>query len=399
MRLFSVLASGLLILTMSACAPSRGGTHSDTDRPLFLGDLDKKINEIYSKENEINFDPCDFKSRDRISEVARTLEQKRGEIENLTKSQPTLPNENTMSFGKFIFINDVDIKPGEDKWQSDSYSWNDVISFYDKIKDRPVDKNWATLNRFVRGIVLNDENRIVYLGFGGLSRDAGPKLDAVQEKIQVCLLDTTCINPNLSLEQNSFLSTNRAFGYYIGVLESAQFSQTEKRTTLEKFLKRIKRENSKYAFQVNPVARVEGNTLVIPMDLSALSEAASHFIEILEKAWNVDGEKSVKIEEVNRPISSYLLKVQDIIGGRAFVSAGDGGTINIFNYGRLKTATHEFGHVIGLPDEYYTTWDSSKCGYSDTYNFGNLMSDSSGGAVLPAHWQRIKMNYWNHPSK
>jgi hypothetical protein len=132
------------------------------------------------------------------------------------------------------------------------------------------------------------------------------------------------------------------------------------------------------------------------MDLSILGGAASRFIEIIEKAWNVDGEKTVRIEAKTRPAPSYLLNVSDILGGRAFVGHAEGGSMQLFNYSRLKTAAHEFGHVMGLKDEYYTTWNSSNCSYSDEGNAGNLMSDSFTGKVLPAHWQEIKKNYWKH---
>lgn len=68
--------------------------------------------------------------------------------------------------------------------------------------------------------------------------------------------------------------------------------------------------------------------------------------------------------------------------------------MQLFNFSRLKTAIHEFGHVIGLTDEYYTSWDTTKCSYVDEYNGGNLMSDSFTGKVLPEHWQLIKKTYW-----
>jgi hypothetical protein len=172
----------LLVITTIACSPARNRNKetpkpvTDAPRPLYLGDLDAKMGEIYSNENEVNFDPCDLKNRTRIFEVARVLEEKRLEIENFIMSSPAEPDQQYVDFGKIKFVDDTNAKVGDDKWLLDSYSWTDVFSYYDQIKTWPVDENWVYLNRFARAFVLNDQERILILGFGGFSRDAGPKL-------------------------------------------------------------------------------------------------------------------------------------------------------------------------------------------------------------------------------
>ncbi len=50
--------------------------------------------------------------------------------------------------------------------------------------------------------------------------------------------------------------------------------------------------------------------------------------------------------------------------------------------------------LIGLRDEYFTTWNPDTCSYIQEYNLGNIMSDSGSGKILPEHWQAIKKNYW-----
>jgi hypothetical protein len=396
--LFSTLTICLLLNATIACNPhSKNETRNeipDSPRPLYLGALDEKLSEIYSKEYESNFDPCDFKNRDRIFEVARALEEKRNEIESFVKSLPTSPNQELKNFGRFKLIDDTNNLAGENKWSTYNYAWTDVFSYYDQIKNSPIDKNWVSLNKFARGFVPNDEGRIINLRFGGLSRSAGPKFEAILIKVQNCINDESCIDPKLDDTQKTFLNTNLAFNYYNEILSSPTASQTDKRNILQRFFKRVKMENNYFEFHLNPIAKIEGNTLVIPMDLSILGETSTGFIEILEKAWNIDNDKNIKIKTQTRPTASYLLKLDDVIGGRAFVQYNDGGSMQLFNFSRLKTATHEFGHVIGLTDEYFTSWDTTKCSYVDEYNSGNLMSDSFTGKVLPEHWQLIKKTYW-----
>lgn len=390
------ILSVLVLLTMLACTSSKGdGQNQDSPRPLFHGDLDKKLVEIYGEDNEINFDDCDFKNRERILEVARTLEQKRSEIETLTKSLTTSDSANYQEFGTFKLRNDLNKNNTDNRWVQEIFSWTDAISLYDLIKQTPVNKKWLFLNQFVRGLVPNDENRIVYLRFGGGSRTAGPTFEAIRDIVRACNESPDCTLPALSQGQRDFLETNKAFRYYLGVLDNDKKTFNNKREVLERLLTRLQYEYARYEFKKNPTARVEGNSLVIPMDLSILGpEGGVKFVNFLESKWNVDAEKKIRIEATNRPVPSFLLRVDEIIGGRAFVRYADGGIMQLYNYGRLRTALHEFGHVIGLTDKYYTTWNAAACSYQDEFNSADLMSDSSGGSVLPEHWQKIKEIYW-----
>lgn len=399
-KLLLVISVSLLFLAMTACAPSHrkddeSPKNPESPRPLYLGDLDKKLGEIYNPENEFNFDPCDLKNREKILELARTLEEKRAEIEQFSKTAPPAPDKTYVELGKFKFIDDSNVPVGEDKWISKSRSWHDVFSFYDKIKTWPIDDNWVNLNRFARGFVFDDEDRIVYLRFAGLTRDVGPKLEAIESKIQDCLTDISCLDPKLDANQKNFLNSNLAFNYYFKTLDNNDKTYEEKRDILKRFLSRIKQGNSRYAFHWNDGARVEANTLIVPMDLSVLGDASAKFIDLIEKFWNVDTEKNIKIETKTDRNTSYLLKVDEILGGRAFVSHEKAnGLMQLFNLSRIKTAAHEFGHIIGLTDQYYTTWDTTHCSYVGESNGGNLMSSSSSGKVLPEHWELIKKTYW-----
>ena len=157
MKFTSILVALIAIQTLIACTPPNSESSSaDSPRPMYLGDLDKKISEIYSKENETYFDPCDFINRSRIIELAKVLEQK------------------------------------------------------------------------------------------------------------------------------NFLNSNWLFNKFNKDLDEDNVSKTEKRELLNIYLKRIQRESSYFTFRINPQARVEGNTLVIPMDLSVLGETTTRFTELIE---------------------------------------------------------------------------------------------------------------------
>lgn len=131
------------------------------------------------------------------------------------------------------------------------------------------------------------------------------------------------------------------------------------------------------------------------MDLSILEADDRSFINFVESNWNISIDYKIKIVSHKLPLPSYLLKIDTIPGGRAFVlhSLKE---MHLYNYGYDKTIIHEFGHVLGLRDNYYTYWDPLKCVYVDQFNPADLMSDSSQGTVLNEHWNAIKKAYWKN---
>jgi hypothetical protein len=329
-------------------------------------------------------------------EIAKALEAKRKDIEAFTKNQPPPKDQPTLQMGSFKVTDNLSNPIGGDFWSYESYSWNEAFSLYNQIKDQPVNLNWKALNRLVRGIVPDDEARIADGFFTQHHRLAGPIFADIRTKINDCLTQEQCTQPDLTLAQKDFLKSNWFFKFYLETLENTEVSHHKKKDYyLPRFLKRIKMEAEIYDFRVNPTIRVEGQSLFVPMNLSVLEDGIPLFIEILEKGWNTDPNINIKL--IPTPASSphYLLKVDDMVGGRAFVAhRSDGGSMQLFNLGSIKTALHEFGHVIGLTDEYYTKWNSQTCEYTTEFNEGNIMSDHNSGQALSSHWEAIKKHYW-----
>lgn len=94
------------------------------------------------------------------------------------------------------------------------------------------------------------------------------------------------------------------------------------------------------------------------MDLSEIKDSAPAFVDFVERFWNIDKNFTVKLISTQRPEPSFLLAISEEIGGRAFVQYSQK-LIKFYNYNRLATIIHEFGHVFGLRDEYYMIlgWD------------------------------------------
>ncbi len=76
-------------------------------------------------------------------------------------------------------------------------------------------------------------------------------------------------------------------------------------------------------------------------------------------------------------------------GERSYVSDGDR-SVNLAFPLRDSTLAHEVGHVLGLADNYHTTWDEKRCRYVVESRPSDLMSSSKTGVALREHWELIE---------
>jgi hypothetical protein len=117
-----------------------------------------------------------------------------------------------------------------------------------------------------------------------------------------------------------------------------------------------------------------------------------------------------EIENILKPWSNYGLQIhilwtttaQDPTAAKILVDlalgerAAGGGGIHLSPFVKVTTLVHEFGHVMGLPDEYYTYFSNTECNYRYYLNSGNVMSRSMTGRVLPSHIAQLRALYFSN---
>ena len=90
------------------------------------------------------------------------------------------------------------------------------------------------------------------------------------------------------------------------------------------------------------------------------------------------------------PIASRKMIAENVLqlldGGNANSSVS-GSIVSLqrdFNYG---TPAHEFGHILGLNDEYFETYDFSRHALESLVTMDSLMNSSGTGETLPRHFK------------
>lgn len=238
-HIFKIHLSIFIITSITACTFFDKGSSNKSDNKYYDGDLEIKFKEIYSKDNESLFEQCDFNNRTLIFEISRALNQKKEAIDQFYKEIASSKDVEKIFFGKYQFlVRDVEkIAPNE--WKEKSISWDQIIKLYLEIKTMPVNFNWAYLNKLVRGIVFDDENRLHDAVFMGVKHDSESMLRNIKEKISDCLSDSTCVKLEFSEMEKRFLKISKIFDFYLYYINDSDVSLFKKREKLLKFEKWI----------------------------------------------------------------------------------------------------------------------------------------------------------------
>jgi hypothetical protein len=379
-----------ILLSITAC--SKNDSTPEPQRQRYEGDVRAKALEIYSQQNTSLFYACDRRWKEAALEISASVEANRAFIEEIgTKFVPNRPGTTSFFFGPIEFIDRNKRKPSSDEWTEDRVSWEEARHLYETLKSDPRNPKWWGLNSIVRSLIMEDENRILRLWHPGLRRSEGERVLRVARQVQDCKLNPDCAAPTLVAEDAAWLKEGRYDSYLLSEVQSTRLTFREKRQKLERLDKHLSLMAERYAFHVNPILSVLDGTLNVPMDLEVFKSGASQAIEFLEKTWAVHGLK-LRIRPPSAHETPFAIQVSKTPGQRAFVNHSKK-LLQLFTPVPNTTFAHEFGHVLGLTDTYYTHFDQTSCTYVYEQNDGDIMSSSSTGSVLPTHIHQIKAAY------
>ncbi len=392
----------LSLFCLSACSSNdRADVRSETDierKFPVTGELGKTAKTILSDQW---IEDCDRSQEQIMRELSFALDSKVNEInafESNTVANQFAPSKywKIIPFGN-SYLREMVTRPYAQKneWKKDDESWASAYANYLKIKDQPVNQDWIYLNQDVRSLLSNDEMRVLDGMNMSLNHESGAKIDSVKKSVEDCLNADQCLYPDFETGMESFVF-GVPYYYYYAFKMKKESSHSNVKIYLEKFLKRLSFDSNRYSFKKN-------NTIISSMD-NGISENvlpiyAENFNDLqreqinsyVENFWS----KSDFLFKLNwvEPIQGIFKMFFDINspGTRAYVSWNDQ-EVHLFPGTRTASISHEFGHVLGFRDHYYTMWNDQKCIYSTEGNTMDIMSDSLG-MVMQDEWNELKKNY------
>lgn len=394
-------ASGLFFLAtlsvLSGCAKEKSNeppTPKVTERSTVLvGSLTENVTAIH-KEAAYQ-DPCEEQFRDAQLEIAKVLDAKASEITAFTKkkSENTAASYRRVRLGSIQvreLVNPVSPKPG---WQSYRTTWKTILEEYHAIKGTPVNDYWVQLNADVRGILLDDVDRVVHSYNTYLDKDAGPKIERMAAAIQKCINLQGCVSIDWPIDVSDFLAQQPYYGSYQRGIERKE-TVAEKRAMMQRFLSYALGDLKNYRFDPTPkMQRMSAGRYSLQVDPGPLEEVSDQLRGYIESVWRSSQEQvSIKWKDARTASDIYRILIGATVGDRAFVTRGNK-TITLFSDVRAKSIAHEFGHVMGFNDRYFTVWHPESCEYLIQYNAEDIMSDPSTGVVLKEHWDDLARYY------
>lgn len=149
-------------------------------------------------------------------------------------------------------------------------------------------------------------------------------------------------------------------------------------------------EKKVHAFRIEKtINRKSAYEFIVPLNAGEFKNDKDKLKKIIEDAWSTIGKK-VTIEWSEKP--DVYTVYSNLISSRSFVNHKKRAMV-IANLASIKTVVHEFGHILGFDDHYYTSWNNKNCYYMQESRLEDVMSSSEKGSVTSVHWKLLDKAY------
>jgi hypothetical protein len=332
---------------------------------------------------------CDVRLDPIREKLVGALEARSSAIAAASKEKSADSSYTTVTFGPTLareLNQNTAPAPG---WTLEAAGWDDLLLWYEKIMDKPVDASWVRLQIAVIALLEDDKYRVGGYNFQ-LDKDSGPKLEALLKGISTCLDREDCRQLTLSPESEAFVQTQWLYSHWMKRL--AGKPEGERRDYLKKIKTAVQSDYSAYEFKKNPgVKRTSPGHYELELDLGPFAGAEEQFVKYFEQSWKAP-DSAVKLKTKDYGTNAFKVLLGTELGGRSFVHSGNR-EVHLMPLVRDKTLAHELGHVLGFFDTYYSIFNPVDCTWKSQYSEEDLMSELATGRVLPLHWEKLAEIY------
>ncbi len=382
----------LAALTLSACGKGRPAdvpepTHAF--RAPVAGDIGPLVQTFADRPGA---GPCEKKNLSTMLEIAQAIDANSDLIAQyaaspLTKEEAARLRE--VQIGPIKAYEPLVPAVPKTDWLVDVSSWDTIIEGYRAKGGKLNQGEWYTLSNKVRAILFDDKDRIVtgYVAYLGHADEVPVR--KIAASIAACRKIPGCQVPAFTAEDRVWMNAQPRYASWLADLDSADPAKLA--NALYYLEMRSRYAVLRFDMHKNNSVRRSGNELVLPIYAGPFADAQTQLAGYVESMWKSDL-LHLRIEWMPQSPSIYSLFFGEGLGARSWVNWDDQ---KVVFYSDIKTTSfaHEFGHVLGFDDHYYTIWDESKCTYRYEYREDDVMSNSSTGHVLESEWQTLLQTY------
>lgn len=397
-----IIICGFLFATLalSGCGGKRAPVAADERHPvhpqIYEGSFVEALDQLYGNPYVT---PCEIDRKVRIYELARELDSRKAELDRVLETTSLVPpgyvQVRVDGFSMLETLPPSDSYP--DVWETETDSWDSFFATFSSIKGAGTPKQWADLRTLFGAGIMDDLNRTKWgAGFATGPQDQAT-LTSIRDRLYDCWKSGTC-EPTALDDMKPWVEYQPQYKALLSAFANAK-NKSAAGDALNEFYDLVEDDLHFYfGFRKNKsIQKADASTAVLPVHAIELAKAAAHFSGYVQSNWSGPGFNLKMDWAPERATDVYKLLLGKGPTGRAFVSYSKK-EINLFNNVRDKTIIHEFGHVLGFPDRYYTIWDGRKCEYTFHFNRSDIMSNSRTGAVKSSDFDKLKRAYLSDES-
>lgn len=378
-----IYALAIFALALSACSKK-----SDTKEPD-LGHYQEFAVSTLKKANAENWSSkCDTNYEKYILAITKKVDGHAGEISQFLSERRNSESDSGKIIGG-LFVADNSKNTTSENWETEEFSWKNAIEGAGKAK---TPYEWAKVGNLVNRLLYEDKKRTVYGQNFALVPEEFSIYETAYEITKACVQSKDCTVSSFSEE------VAEVIGYYWWHKQLFRKMNTSDRKIVNMNAEKLRRSLKLYAerFHLEPyleVKRVSPTLIEVPVDPGPFDKDKDRIAELLEKKWKSE-KLSIKVRWTTRKKepNCYLITFDPTKSYAASVWT-DSKTIKLSAAVSGNTLTHEFGHVLGFKDHYYTAYYyGDSCSYKFHYKPSDVMSDHDG-QVTKVEWEALDRAY------